>query len=388
MAGPTEVYCDESGFSGNRLSDAASPFFVYSSVAIGRDRAAELVQRIMRDYRLQGKELKGSNLLKNNLGRKAVASVLAETLPISQSVAYHKQFALACKLFEYIYEPVIANSSSVFYNIGFHKFVSNLLYVEMVATRGGVAQELLLDFETMMRNADVSGLRTLFGLNRAVVNPTMISEQTLGFAMAHRDAILEELESVKRSGSTGNWVLDLSDTSVNSLMSYWGERHSSLDVFCDMSKPLQAVPHGFDWMVDRKDKVYITINGRTRRITYNLARPIQVVDSKDYPGIQLADVLSSALGYALRNQDDKEAGRWLRAFVDADSLHDDCVFPEFDTVDLDDKSAIRNAIVLAELMERTEEGRDILAGISQFVEYVTLCGPGRAELDAYGGGDA
>ena len=31
--------------------------------------------------------------------------------------------------------------------------------------------------------------------------------------------------------------------------------------------------------------------------------------------------------------------------------------------------------VLAELMERTEEGRDILAGISQFVEYVTLCGP-------------
>ena len=229
----------------------------------------------MRDYRLQGKELKGSNLLKNNLGRKAVASVLAETLPISQSVAYHKQFALACKLFEYIYEPVIANSSSVFYNIGFHKFVSNLLYVEMVATRGGVAQELLLDFETMMRNADVSGLRTLFGLNRAVVNPTMISEQTLGFAMAHRDAILEELESVKRSGSTGNWVLDLSDTSVNSLMSYWGERHSSLDVFCDMSKPLQAVPHGFDWMVDRKDKVYITINGRTRRITYNLARPIQ-----------------------------------------------------------------------------------------------------------------
>ena len=126
MAGPTEVYCDESGFSGNRLSDAASPFFVYSSVAIGRDRAAELVQRIMRDYRLQGKELKGSNLLKNNLGRKAVASVLAETLPISQSVAYHKQFALACKLFEYIYEPVIANSSSVFYNIGFHKFVSNL----------------------------------------------------------------------------------------------------------------------------------------------------------------------------------------------------------------------------------------------------------------------
>ena len=39
-------------------------------------------------------------------------------------------------------------------------------------------------------------------------------------------------------------------------------------------------------------------------------------------------------------------------------------------------------------MERTEEGRDILAGISQFVEYVTLCGPGRAELDAYGGGDA
>ena len=37
-------------------------------------------------------------------------------------------------------------------------------------------------------------------------------------------------------------------------------------------------------MVGRKDKTYVTMNGRTELLTYNLVRPIQFVDSSDHKG--------------------------------------------------------------------------------------------------------
>ena len=142
-----EIYLDEAGFSGNYLSDKNSPIFVFASVAMPTTKADECVERVIRDFRIQGGELKGKNLTKTPAGRKAIDRILAECLPDSNSIIFDKVYALCCKLFEYIFEPVIADKSSVFYGIGFHKFVAHWLYVELIATRKSLANDLLLDFE-------------------------------------------------------------------------------------------------------------------------------------------------------------------------------------------------------------------------------------------------
>ena len=66
MADTRKLYCDESGFTGPDLLNADQPYFVYSSVLIDPKHAAELVQQVRADYKLQGNELKGSRLLKSS----------------------------------------------------------------------------------------------------------------------------------------------------------------------------------------------------------------------------------------------------------------------------------------------------------------------------------
>src|SRR5438067_1933616 len=88
-----------------------------------------------------------------------------------------KTYALCCKLFEYIFEQVIADKSSLFYGIGFHKFVAHWLYIELIATGESLANDLLLDFEKMMRQQDVAGLKKLFGVSAASARDHRASEQ-------------------------------------------------------------------------------------------------------------------------------------------------------------------------------------------------------------------
>jgi hypothetical protein len=362
-----EIFLDEAGFSGNYLSDKNSPIFVFASVAMPAAKADEFVEQVIRDFRIQGGELKGKNLTKTPTGRKAIDRILAECLSDSNSIIFDKTYSLCCKLFEYIFEPVIADKSSLFYDIGFHKFVAHWLYVELIATGKSLANDLLLDFEKMMRQQDIAGLEKLFGVPAGAGASHRISEQVLNFALAHRDSVLRELESIRSVGAIGNWVLDLSDTAVSSLLCHWGNKFDELDVYCDRSKPLEALRVAFDCVVGRKDKTYVTMNGRTELLTYNLVRPIQFVDSADHKGVQLADVIASTLLYALRHREEPECLDWLRRFDAAHALNPSCNLPDTECVDLRTPGAVTNYTVFIELMERTLKGRDLLDGIEKFI---------------------
>lgn len=75
IPGTQEIYCDESGFTGNNLLYPNQPFFTYASIAISNEEAAACVEELIKDYGVQGGELKGANLVKFNKGRKAVSTV-------------------------------------------------------------------------------------------------------------------------------------------------------------------------------------------------------------------------------------------------------------------------------------------------------------------------
>jgi hypothetical protein len=369
------IYLDESGFSGNHLLDESSPLFVFASVAMPAQQADAYVDKVIRDFRIQGRELKGKNLTKTPNGHKAIKQILADCLGQTNSLVIEKSFALACKLFEYIFEPVISESSTLFYEIGFHKFVANLLYVEALVTGKGLAREVLSDFQKMMRERDVDGLNGLFGVPSIPETSNRISEQILTFALGHREAILEELNAIRTMGPFGNWVLDVSSTSVDSLLCYWGEKFDELEVYCDKSKPLEALPSAFEWMVGRADKSYLTVNGRRRLMTYNLARPVVFVDSAVYKGIQLADVIASGLLYALRHREKAECLDWLQMFDAAGAINLDSITPQTECLDLDRPEVVTNYTVLIKLIESTLNGHDVLDGMAEFISIVRRHAP-------------
>lgn len=144
---PQPVFCDESGMTGNDLLDVNQAYFTYASVAISFERAEEIVSRTLRDHRLQGKELKGRQLVRTGRGQRAITSLLSEVCQEARLVMHHKKYALACKFFEYIFEPVLSEHNSIFYAVGFNRFIANMLYLWTLG-RPESAEQLLMILQT------------------------------------------------------------------------------------------------------------------------------------------------------------------------------------------------------------------------------------------------
>lgn len=160
---PQKIYFDESGFTGNNLLHPHQNYFAYGSVATDDIEAQEFVTELIKKYGIQGGELKGSRLVQFNKGRKAVDEIFTHFEGRIKLSISEKKFALACKFFEYIFEPCISDINSLFYGIGFHKFIANMLYIEFMA-RGAGAEQIFEEFENLMRSRDTDGLECCYAM--------------------------------------------------------------------------------------------------------------------------------------------------------------------------------------------------------------------------------
>ena len=147
------IYCDEAGFTGNNLLDEQQPAFAYASVAIEETEADRIVRRLRKGSRLQASELKGARLAKSTRGRAAILDALGYIRGRYIATFHHKKFSLACKFFEYVYEPVLARYNSLFYKHGFHRFVAALIYMNFIL-KDEPTTNLVEQFEKFMRSAE------------------------------------------------------------------------------------------------------------------------------------------------------------------------------------------------------------------------------------------
>ncbi len=288
----------------------------------------------------------------------------------------NKEYALAGKFFEHIFEPVLSEHSSLFYTIDFHKFIATLLYLYLRAGDSYVS-DALQNFSSMMRSMEPGQLE-------AALSPLGHYDQSdpvgmvYTFSLCHQKRIEKEILSLKEAGSVASWPLELSMTALHWLLASWGEQFEILDVYCDESKPIRDSRDFLDVFIGRKDKAYLWIGDRyTPSFVYNLSGPITLVDSKKSYGVQIADVLSSSLAYALKNPDEEISREWLNL---TDEMMIEPMPPEVSHVDLTQKGTYVNSIVLSSLVDRSIKGQDlfenmketILAALDDYPEYARV----------------
>ena len=154
------IFCDESGFTGNDLFSPDQPNFVFASVQLSHDEATLIVEEVVQRFRLRAPELKGRSLVRRGRGRDATIWLLERIIPRASVIIFEKRYSLAAKFFEYIFEPVLASQSSLFYAINFHRFISTILYVHLIA-RDAYSDQLLLDFQRSLRDLDLQYLENI-----------------------------------------------------------------------------------------------------------------------------------------------------------------------------------------------------------------------------------
>ncbi len=360
------IFCDESGYTGPDLLDPQDPYFSFASVAITPDEASELVNRIIRDYGIQGGELKGRRLLKFVKGRRAIAEILDNLHGRFKVALFEKRFALACKFFEYIFEPTLAQYNGIFYSLGFHWFIANLLHLRFTE-KGRYADKIFAEFQTFMRTFDEDALVYLNG-KLALPDEAAPLDLIGAFTVANFATVREEIKSAGES--TGKWTLELSATSLHSLLCEWAEVYDDLDVTCDDSKPLAASKVVHDAMIGNDRKAYHNMFGDKRRLTFNLAKPIELVRSIECPGVQLADVVAAATAAVFENSQDPEHDGFRRKVI-AGLAPNAVVLPLASEVDLKDPIPKRNYYILHDLVRRSLAGEPVLPGAVEFALQVT-----------------
>ena len=357
-------YFDEAGFTGNNLLDPAQPVFVYAGVAIDEGHASRIHSEALSRFQINAQELKHKNLIRHKRGRKAISWILDQSSSYSRVMAADKEYALAGRFFEYIFEPVLASHNSLFYAIDFHKFIATNLYIFARAGDTHV-KEALRSFSEMMRSMDPAQLESvLFHLDYEEESGLM--GKILAFALCHRKVIESEISRMAgASYAEADWRLELSMTALHWLLASWGEEYEVLDVFCDKSKPIQEAQWLFEAFIGREDKAYIQLgNQRSPSIIYNLLRPINLVDSKESHGVQIADILSSSLAYAYKNPDDDLSKEWLKIIEDVPS---NAIRPDPSLTDLMQEGTLVNATVLYELVHRSIMGQDLFANMTEII---------------------
>ncbi|QYG06061.1 DUF3800 domain-containing protein [Janthinobacterium sp. PAMC25594] len=360
------IYFDESGFTGNNLLNEKQNYFAYASVATNPDEAKEVVERIMKQYRVQGGELKGKYLVRRHQGKLAIDDILTHFEGRVKISISDKKYALAGKFFEYIFEPSLSEISTLFYGINFHLFIANILYVEFIA-RGAGAEDIFNEFEALMREMDEEKLASLFSSSMCRGDSPILT-QIREFAIHQIDDIRAELDSL-RGGVTGKWILDLTGSALGSLLAHWGLMHDEITAICDESKPLMEKNDFFDGMIGRKgETIFVDSPTGKQPLTFNLSGPIQFASSAVEHGIQIADTLAAAAVFAVTNPDDPMAQKWCAMLPEIGSYGS--VIPDFDHLDLNGMAAKLNALVLMELHSRATKKQNLLVEMPEYVQFM------------------
>jgi hypothetical protein len=360
-----KIYFDESGFTGNNLLHPRQNYFAYASVATNDDEARTVVENIIAKNNIQGGELKGKNLVKFSKGRKIVTEILDHfdgRIKISVS---DKKFALAAKFHEYIFEPCYSDVSTLFYGVGFHRYIANVLYMEFIS-RGAGANELFAEFEKLMRESEGDNLGAIFSSSE-ISDHSEIIKMIREFAQKRSKDISSELK-VLATGETGKWVLDLTNSALFTLLASWGVEHEALTAVCDHSKPLKDYKDTFSPMIGNTSKTFTEIEGKQYPFSFNLSGPIVFANSQESHGIQIADVVAAAAVYVFSGNTDDSADRWRHAIARQATYGS--VVPDVNEVKLDVQRARTNAIVLQNLHQRAMEDRSLTEGMAGIIEHL------------------
>ena len=359
------IYLDEAGASGDHLLDPNQPFFVYASLGLEEDEASAIHAQMLNRFRIQGTELKGINLTKHRQGREAILWLWDRVGTRSKIAVADKTFALAGKFFEYMFEPTLARESSLFYWIEFHNFIASYLYSSYRCDDCN-ARKMFDDFERLMRTHDPDlveeVLSPLDHLNTSHPLGTM-----LAFCLRNQKTIKDE---IRRLGEGIKWDLELSQTMVHWLLAHWGEEYERLEVYCDASKPIESNMAMFNQFIGRTDKAYLKLGGEpTPSFVYNLAGPIKLVNSKKYPGVQLADVLASSVFYSLKNREEEFSDQCLELALGSFRL---AIAVQPNDFQPDQDKGALNMLVLQELLDRSVRGEDLFDGMEEYILYQKL----------------
>lgn len=293
---PLEVACDESGNDGENVLSGRSAVFAHASVTLTRDAAADLMEEVRGRTRSQSVELKSKTLLQPR--HLATANWLLAHPSLEGSVSVHlthKKYFTVSKLFDSTAEELANELGDDIYETGVALAGANLLFYLGPQSYGAEWERLLLEFQYFMRAKDASQaqqhlshlMAIMVGLlsDRSAPVRVVLGSVFAGFSHLAALSKLQLGEGVEeRLRSTDPLI-----SAVGATVHFWGSIAGRPVVLIhDDAKGLTPVK------IQRAKRFLAhpeQIAPSRRGLASQLA-DVRLVDSKDDPRVQVADLVA------------------------------------------------------------------------------------------------
>lgn len=323
------IFLDESGYTVRNLLDSAQPTFTLATIKCSELEAQNFKTRFFNE--VQAAELHYSKMKKRPRQQSMIIKFLKELLNnpgLVKVKIVHKRYALYYRLIDTIVEPAANKDGINFYQDGRIIDLTNTFYYDFPTAAGtDYADNLLRQFQEMMDKLDLPSFNRFFLpiLNDKYKQPyevmiQSINEHPLDFFLWHLQKGYDSLgfELVKQAIATFRPLkahpLDLGLVSAFHLTALWrSDITEPISLIHDKSSKMATSEHIWNTLVDpdvSPKTIHIGYGDLT--ITFPIGvKTTRLEDSRDWIGLQLADILAGA------------ANQWAKWIHDGRKLNDD-----------------------------------------------------------------
>ncbi|MGO4598910.1 DUF3800 domain-containing protein [Terrabacter sp. 2RAF25] len=320
-----EVACDESGFSGTNLLDAATPVFTHASVDLGVDEAAALIDELRSGFPWPSSEFKSGQLLRGPRGRDSLEWLLAALADRANVQVVDKEYFLATRVVDlFLAEPSYAAGTS----LSQHLRPAALTLYRAGRARGADWDAFLAAFVDLVRTKRrrQPGQRVVDGFFRArdALAEGLHPEAAAVLAGLTRTRTRAVLRRLDHDVSIPPPLEPLLPALADTVLFWSGGRRQVLVVHDEQSaltatrlrRLQQALAHHPAWVGRPVEPSAAADPPGTSAEQVSPLAGVVTVDSRDDPRVQVADVLAGVA----RRSPDLESDPLLRPLLSPTSL--------------------------------------------------------------------
>lgn len=301
-----KVYFDESGNTGVDLLNEEQPFFTYAGVAFDEIKAKNIIEKINQQYPTQTSEIKFKNY-REIVDDTFCMNILDLLKDFSGVVIVEKKFAISGLFYEYIFEPILADYNSFFYDSLFHFYITCNLYDLFEDAKNN---KILSKFEEFMRQkiktfnfeGYLDQIKYISSISRK--SKKTFLEKLYLFMFYNQNKIQNEMKDLSHK-----YLLDVTFSAFLALCGFFNEKFEMIEPICDTSKILKVEKKYLDSTINRPFNIF---SYNQRKIKICLKNNITFVDSKNEPNIQLADLLAGIANYAYKNNNENIKNKLIK----------------------------------------------------------------------------
>lgn len=291
---------DESGNTGQNLLDLSQPYFALASVNL----SSQEVDKLFKIFDSNAKELHFKSLKKYAKSQRQIIELLNHELVNWKKIKYYivdKEIALIGHIVDRFIEPLMHSMGKDIYKDRSNIIFTNLIYIFGKSSwNRNLVEEMYSKFQLFIRNPEDQTIEVFYTSVNNLVEaiPDDDQKDILNLIKQSKNIKTEITEHIT------NYTIDLTFPTFNVLADSWyNELQSNFEIRHDNSKAIEFWSDMIKTLSDPKILEERQVGYGNNTMTYPLKfTKVELVDSKDYKDIQIADLIASSLCFGLKNE--------------------------------------------------------------------------------------